>query len=400
MQSIAIDLECDWKTPLEHLRCSCGAWSRLSVDPTEIQARGVRFSGAIPTLLCDECGRRRLPLTAKFALCELAAKAQRKGASTVKVDFAKAEGSRTRYDFCAGLNLSYSALDTKYIPGLSTADGFLTPVFFSKDALTYFYHHPDYAVTFESDTYGSLRASDGFSVSFGLTRTAKLLMWLGDLDGLPQPVLMTLAAHNVESDHDIGGEFYEGQIEAKFTDVSQEKHVLRAQGELVFELFQRYGGFKLLLLDDEGLALVPALRRPLHFSEAQFGNAMEVMTKLFVERINTSTLKEDLRKGATPEVSARIKSFGSLKTLETWLEEKLGVSNAGQLMLPLFVLYDFRVAYKHLASAERHAETKAHCLQRLCLEPDAELEEQYDALVHQLRKAFEDMRDAARAYQS
>ena len=40
-----------------------------------------------------------------------------------------------------------------------------------------------------------------------------------------------LAIHNVESDHDIGCEFYEGQIEAVFTELSQEQRIIRAQGE-------------------------------------------------------------------------------------------------------------------------------------------------------------------------
>lgn len=399
MENIVIELDCARQT-FETLRCSCGAWSRLSFDAAEVRASGVRISGPLPTLVCDECGLRRLPLNAQVAMCDMAVEARRRGTPVVKVDFAKAAGSRTQYEFCAGVNLLYSALDTKYVPGLAADGGFLTPVFFSKDALTYFYHHPDYAVTFESDTYGTLRGGDGLQISFGLTRAGKVLMWLGDLDELPRQVLMTLAAHNIESDHDIGGEFYEGQIEAKFTDISQEKHVLRAQNELVSELFQHQGGLKLLLLDDEALELMSALRRPLHFSESEFGNAMEVMTKLFVERINGPVLKEDLRQIAHQDVLEKIKKFGGLKTLETWLELKFGAANAGQMMLPLFVLYDFRVAYKHLIPAEKQSETKVSCLQRLGLAPNSALEEQYDALVKQLRSAFESMRDVAIAKRS
>jgi hypothetical protein len=392
MQNIVIDLDCE-KQVFESLRCSCGAWSRLSFDAAEVRADGVRISGSLPTLVCDKCGQRRLPLNAQVAMCDLSAEARRRGTSAVKVDFVNAAGSQTRFDFCADANLLYSSLDTKYMPGLAVDGGFLTPVFFSKDALTYFYHHPDYAVTFESDTYGTLRGGDGFYVSFGLTRAGKVVMWLGDLNSLSRQVLMTLAAHNVESDHDIAGEFYEGQIEAEFTDISQEKHTLRAQGELVSGLFQHHGGLKLLLLDNEGLELLPALRRPLHFSELEFGNAMEVMTKLFVERINGPALKEDLRPGTSPDVLEKIKKFGGLKTLQTWLEQKVNASSAGEMMLPLFVLYDFRVAYKHLIPAEKQAQTKGSCLQRLGLAPDAALEKQYDALVQQLRNAFEAMRD-------
>lgn len=146
-------------------------------------------------------------------------------------------------------------------------------------------------------------------------------------------------------------------------------------------------------MDDEAINLLPALRRPLHYSELEFGNAMEVMTKLFIERINGPALKEDLRLGASPDLLEKIKKFGGLKTLQTWLEQKVDALDAGDMMLPLFVLYDFRVAYKHLIPVEKQLETKGSCLRRLGLAPDSTLEEQYDALVQRLRSAFEAMRD-------
>jgi hypothetical protein len=318
-----------------------------------------------------------------------------KGASYVKVDVANAPAAHERFGFCSGVDLKYSALDTKYIPGLAVNAGFLTPVFFSKDALTYFYHHPDYAVTFESDTYGTLRGTDGLHITFGLTRAGKLLMWLGDLKDLPRQALMTLAGHNIESDHDVGCEFYEGQIEALFTDLSREKHMIRAQSEFASELFGNHGGLKLLQLDNEALHLMSALRKPIHFSESEFGESMEVMTKLFIERINVSVLKDDLRPLVSKQESDRLKPLGGLKTLETWLKVKLGAENASQMMLPLFVLYDLRVAFKHLIPAEKQAETKEHCLQRLGLTPEVSLEQLYEALAPQLQRAFELMRDAA-----
>jgi len=392
--SIVVDLDCE-AAAIEELRCACGDWSRLTFDEVEVSAIGIRIVGRAPTLVCDRCGLRRLPQAARVLLCDLAAEARRRGTPEVKIDVAKAAAARERFDYCDGVDLLYSALDTKYIPGLSHAGGHLTPVFFSKDALTYFYHHPDYTVTFESDAYGTLRSADGGYISFGLTRHGRLLMWLGDLNELSRQALMVLAAHNFESDHDIGSEFYEGQIEAKFTDLSQEKHILRAQNELAAELFDNYGGLKLLQMDNEALDLMSALRRPIHFSESEFGDLMEAMTKLFIERINVAALKEDVRTLVSGKEAEALKKMGGLKTLETWLRFKLMANNASQLMLPLFVLYDLRVAFKHLIPAEKRVETKESCFTRLGLGAGSSLPELYGQLAPQLQSAFESMKAAA-----
>ena len=170
---------------------------------------------------------------------------------------------------------------------------------------------------------------------------------------------MTLVGHNLESDHDIGCEFYEGQIEAEFTDISREKHILHITSEFAAELFQNHRGLKLLQLDNEAIALMSALRKPIHFSESEFGDAMEVMTKLFIERINVAVLKDDVRPVLSKDEADSMRKFGSLKTLETWLKVKAACEDASKIMLPLFVLYDLRVAYKHLIPTEDQIETKA-----------------------------------------
>lgn len=379
----------------ERLRCRCGNWSRLSLDEVELTVGTIRISGSVPTLLCDGCGLRRIPPGTKVAMCAVAAEAERRGTSTVKVDVAKAAGATQRFNYCTGVQLKYSALDTKYIPGLARESGFLTPVFFNKDALTYFYYHPDYTVTFESDSYGTLRTIRADYISFGLNRSGKLVMWLGDLDQFPQPDLMILAAHNIESDHDIGSEFYEGQIEAEFTELSQEKRIIRAQGEFAAEVFDNHGGLKLLQMDAEAVQLMSALRRPLHFTEAEFGEVVEVMTKLFIERINVAALKEDLRSTLSAQEFDKSKKFGGLKTLELWLSRKLKAANASELTLPMFVLYDLRVAFKHLIPAEKQQETQADCLERLRLPANTSLDAVYNDIAAKLQTGFELMTSLA-----
>jgi len=152
---------------------------------------------------------------------------------------------------------------------------------------------------------------------------------------------------------------------------------------------------KVFQLEPEAVVLMSKLRRPLHFTESEFGDAMEVMTKLFIERINLSALKENLRSVLPAENLDGLKSYGGLKTLELWLGEVAKLTTAPQTMLPLFVLYDLRVAYKHLIPEARQAEMKASCRTRLGVQPEASLEVLYDTLVAGLEKSFDQMATSA-----
>jgi hypothetical protein len=392
---LEVQVDCSKRT-FEHLRCPCGNWSTLSFDSIEYIAETVQVSGSMPTLTCGRCGRRRVPIATHEAICGLATEALNRGVSRVSVNVLAANGARTRYSYCEKAPLKYSALDTQYIPGLDGQSGFLTPVFFARDALTYFYHHPSYTVKFASDTYGSLWTLDGDYISFGLNRQGKVIMWLGDLDRFPETELKMLAIHNVESDHDIGCEFYEGQIEAVFTELSQEQRVIRAQGELSVEVFSKFNGLKLLQMDAEAAQLVSDLRRPLHFTETQFGDAMETMTKLLIERIDVAAVKKDLAPTLESRDAERLRSLGGLKALELWLLKKAGSENAKELMSPLFVLYDLRVAFKHLIPADKQEATKQSAIERLGLAPDTTLETIYDTVSEKLQLAFEQMKIAVR----
>ncbi|EDS77523.1 hypothetical protein CBC_A0925 [Clostridium botulinum C str. Eklund] len=61
-------------------------------------------------------------------------------------------------------------------------DGFLAPVFFNKECLIYFMHHPEYALIIFSEKYEILGHKDEFEIPFGITTNKKVVFWLGDLD--------------------------------------------------------------------------------------------------------------------------------------------------------------------------------------------------------------------------
>jgi hypothetical protein len=324
----------------------------------------------------------------KMALHEIAEEAARRGTSQVQINVPAAAAAKQRFPFCKGIPLTYEALDWLYIPGLShSGAGFLTPVFFDKDILTYFYNHPDYAISFGSDTYGTLYTKEGY-ISFGVNENGKLIMWLGDLDELSSRDQLLLAAHNVPSDHAIGCEFYEGQIEVVFTGASQERRLIRASGKFATALIEKFELLKIFKMDTEAATLLKAFCRPILFTESEFGDAIERMTKLFIERLDVAPLKNMLSSILNKDERKKMKGLRELNTLQLWAERRLGMSSAGEILAPLFVLYYLRVAYKHLLPQSTAEEMKTNCRSRLNLSEDASLENIYTALTAQLETTF------------
>lgn len=394
---LVLDLDLDATDErLEILRCPCGAWSSLSLEPLKVFCDGVSIMGPMPSLRCSRCSVVRLPLPMKIGLQGMTEMAKERGTDQVAVHVPKAVAAKPRFEFCQGVSFLYDRIDQQYIPGLAhAADGFLTPVFFSKDILTYFYNHPDYAVSFASDTYGTIYMKDRY-ISFGLNEHGKLIMWLGDLNDLERRDQVMLQAHNVPSDHSIGCEFYEGQIEAEFTELSQEQRLIRTSGEFASAIIERFNHMKAYKMDAEAAELLLQLRRPVHFTEEEFGDSMETMTKLFIERIDITPMKTMLRESLGQSELERKGNLRELKTLQLWVETILKCGQAGSILAPLFVLYDLRVAYKHLLPRETAEQKKKSCLERLGLADGTALEEMYTVLTQQLEQAFVLLAKAAR----
>jgi hypothetical protein len=216
-------------------------------------------------------------------------------------------------------------------------------------------------------------------------------MWLGDIDELPQKEQLYLASKNIESDHDIGSEFYDGQIEVEFTEYAREQLIVKKLSELADEIFKKHK-LKLLQLDNEALPLIKSLKPPIHFSEREISASMEAFNKLLVERLNSPALKQDLQAILTPKETKKLQGLGGLKTLELWLQRRAGVTDAVSRMGVLFVLYDLRVVFKHLQSEETRLKMLKDCRDRLGLGDGATIKEVYEALTGKLVAFYTDIR--------
>ncbi|NYT64097.1 hypothetical protein H0A66_17405 [Alcaligenaceae bacterium] len=291
-----------------------------------------------------------------------------------------------RYSFCKKIDFKYSQIDYEYVPGLMRPwnDGFLTPVFFNIAVLNKYSQDPRYKLDLFSETYGTILAND-WTISFGINRNKRVIMWLGDIDALPEEEQYFLRSENVDSDHDLHSEFYEAQIDVVFSERSKQNELLHLRKSLN-DLFNDKHAQRLFILEGEVATVINNLTRPVFWEERHVGPAIESLSRVFVESINSGFLKKMVKdKDSTRD----IKSVGSLKALQAWFEVVLGQSAHADLALPFYVLYDLRIVCSHLLSSEKRAEMMQFVNSRLGLDPDnRNLELTYDELLNALSQSI------------
>lgn len=99
-----------------------------------------------PQLECQSCGKKFLSENSKKIVAEGYYELLRRGNTKV---ISKPRNLNKRYSFCEEINFKYDYRDYDNIPGLHAlmGDGFLAPVFFYKECLIYFMHHPEYTLS-------------------------------------------------------------------------------------------------------------------------------------------------------------------------------------------------------------------------------------------------------------
>ena len=367
---------------IQRIYCEkCSEHLDLSFSNFEDDVSGVHISLiGLPVLVCPSCNSTYLPDRSRYAVIELHRQAVEKKSNLVNV-----QRSKTVRNFgFTSISFQYDSDDYNYIPGLTREfnEGFLTPVFFNKEVLIKYDVHPSYRVTFASRTYGNIRQGEDFDIPFGINRNGRLVMWLGDIARLPENEQYYLRSENVLSDHSIGSEFYDGQIECKFTDRPPEDQLFEQRSLLLEACFSRFGE-KLAHLEKEVLELAISIRRPVIDTISERRNVADALNKVYLESLDNAALERVLVK-----LGQNAAKLGSLKRLQKLAETIAPSEDIAGTISPLYVLYDFRVAYSHLGSEEGQEEKLRFVRERLGLEEGADLFAIYDTLVPALRGAF------------
>ncbi|MAL70801.1 MAG: hypothetical protein CL598_04165 [Alteromonas sp.] len=367
---------------IQRLYCDrCNGHLDLVFDDFFETVSGVEISiSGLPTLHCPKCNEKYLPDDSRFAVIHLHEQATKMSSDIVKVTRHK-----TNQNFGFGtVPFIYDSDDYKYIPGLKRAgdQGFLTPVFFNREVLLKYDSSPTYRLSFASTTYGEIRRGDDFSMPFGLNGNGKVVMWLGDIARLPETEQYYLRSENIESDHSIGSEFYDGQIESVFTALSKEDDLFKARSEFLEACFKKFGS-KVAHLDKEVFDLSVTFNAPIVDTDKERRHVADTLNKIYLESFDNKVLGAVVKNlGGDP------KSLGSIKRLQKFIELSCPTLDASTIMNPFYILYDLRVAYSHLGSDESGEEKLQYVSVRLGIKPDSGLMEIYPSLIEKLHESF------------
>ncbi|RLJ20135.1 hypothetical protein DJ030_07580 [bacterium endosymbiont of Escarpia laminata] len=362
----------------EALHLSLGSYD-LFIEGIDVHMEGVPF------LLNDKTGHVSLPIKTKHMIAYFVSEAKNNGHSGISLS-PRALGDK-RYAYCEKYDFKYSQIDHEFIPGLVRPwdEGFLTPVFFNSSVLNKYSQNPEYRLNLFSETYGNIEAEE-WIIAFGINRNRKIIMWLGDIDSLPDTEKYYLRSENIDSDHDIHSEFYDSQIAVHVSDRSRQHHLFHIRSNLN-DAFKRSKGVPLFILEGEVGQVIENLNRPVFWDEKNVSPVIESFNRVFVESINVKGLKEALKKCMDTK---SVKSLGSLKTFEMWMGKCLGVSDSRTLCSPLYVLYDFRIVSSHLLANEKRENMMASINERLGLEKtNQNIEVVFDRVIEQLITTFE-----------
>lgn len=147
--------------------------------------------------------------------------------------------------------------------------------------------------------------------------------------------------------------------------------------------FKRFAK-KMAHLDDEVMNLALAFNGPIVDTEKERRHVADTLNKIYIESFDSTALGDVLKSlGGDP------KNLGSLKRLQGFMERALPREDINNILSPLYVLYDLRVAYSHLTSAERQREVFQTVVDRLGVDASVGLTDLYDSLMGALIGMFE-----------
>lgn len=348
------------------------------VDSTRINING------IPMLECTECHHQVLTNWSKDCLLWAFEECRTNKQTDVEITL---KPSNARYNYCSTYGFTYDARDYENIPGLGTnGDGFLTPVFFKKESLIYFMHHPDYELNLGSDTYGVLEYKKQSSIAFGINTNGKVVMWLGDLDQMDDDTLRFLLSQNVPSDHTlIASQFYDAQLNCQWSDPIIEAEIVNLRNRF-YELAKGKRGLDLYHLDDEVVEVFESIKKPIVFSEGEINSVLASLQKILIEAINLNAFKAYYRAETGTEPPS---SWKSIKYIE-WLLARQTHKDIRVLMSGLYVLQDLRNMLSHLVSIRQQEAIRKNAVDAFGLQ-GYDLPQIYNILMDRLRSLYAEL---------
>lgn len=362
---------------------ACNANLGLRFEDVSLLVSGIQLEvKGLPMLHCRKCRVSYYPDRSRMALITLWERGDKQKARRVSCPRVK---TNEKFEFTP-IPFIYDSDDYYYIPGLirEHSIGFLTPVYFNKVVLVKFDSLDDYRLDFASATYGTIYTKSDY-FSFGVNENGKVVMWLGDIAKLPESEQYYLRSENVPSDHLLGSEFYDAQIECIFTEITPQASFIEARSAFL-DAALKYFKKPFSHLDLETIEAMNELNPPLTSTSREQKRLYDIINKIVLETLNAASLA-DLMKARNIDPA----KLGNIKKLQALFLADFPAAPISEILCSFYVIYDLRVSTSHLISAAKQREMWESCLSRLKLPPDSSFERVYAELIVQTKKTYDDL---------
>ena len=223
----------------------------------------------------------------------------------------------------------------------AVGDEFLTPVYFKREVLIRYMYDKSVHFDFASDTYGRVFGK-GFSIPFGINAKGSVIVWLGDLNDLPDEEQTRFSLDNIASDHDMKSDFFDAQLLAKFTGPTTANHCLNAVARLNVAFYRKFG---IHLYKERAIESriddASRYKRLLIGNPDDFKRFISELNEIINESVDHSTIRDFLK---TNSIAVTDGAKGN-KLLEATYKGML--ADDKNLVAPFFYLYDLRLWADH-----------------------------------------------------
>ncbi|MCD7728406.1 MAG: hypothetical protein LUI60_00645 [Clostridia bacterium] len=311
---------------------------------------------------------------------------------------------REKFKYCLEQDYKYDYRDYYNIPGLCydsehSEKGFLTPVYFDKEALVYFLDVPQYEVDLFSESYGNIAKISPIEKNlyewespFGFNSNGKLVLWLGDIADMDERTKTILKAFNVDSDHTlIDSEFYQAQMNCIYSKPITEQMILLNKKIFTKNIKNKYQ-IDLLHLENECIDQEKKVKRPIVFTEQNVSEVINAYDKILVEGFNVIQLRllyEKLYYEA--ERDSKYSNWQTIKLIEAILfklSNSISNVDVASIISPLYILHDLRIYFSHLLPEDKISKTKQHIVNTLGVSNFENQEEIYNEEIKRLSLLF------------
>lgn len=354
-------------------------------------------------LKCKKCGELRFSEYAKEILDGIHNELLRRSDSGV---ISRPNGYSKQYAYASEAEFLYDHRDYESIPGLKfdeehSKPGFLTPVYFNRNALLYFVSAPDYLVDIFSESYGNIIKKDleglylyEWSIPFGFNSNGKLVFWLGDLDQMDKVSQTVVKAFNVHSDHLLtDSEFYQAQMKCIFSRPIKETQIILNKKQFMANIKEKHK-IDLVHLEEECQQQDVNIKRPIVYTEQAISSVINAFDKILIEGINVVQLKV-LYEFLFPESERErgYQKWQSIRLIKSILIKfSSGITpplDVEKVISPLYILHDYRIYFDHLLPEDKQEETKKHIVTTLGVKDFSEQEKIYHEEIDRLNILFQ-----------